>query len=492
VYGTNPVVTYPVGKVGNGIKLDGISQYVKVPYNTLLNPNYLSIAMWVRMDGNTGIAATLIQKYNPGSSWPQFAISYGTTPSIQMITGGTARSMSGLTAWSDSGWHFIALTYDGVWLKFRCDETVLRQAQTGTLNPYTSDMFIGAWYQGGVMSSFFNGMIDELMISGRGWSDEELDLIYNSGRGRKYLETVASRYAINGGRSTALVTPTGFKAVDLTLDANMISGNTYSAGVIALSGIVDAYGVKFDEVNRSATFDCYDSIRTHPTLYDSSLCGAWLLDGDATDSSGNGYHGTVGGTPSYVAGMVGQGLNFAAGAGNTVWVNPMYLERKTIGNTSKFAIACWAKFNAISGTAQYLVSKRCTEAMANTDQLHWGLYKDASNNILFEMPTTAITGPAATTSWVHLACGYDGRTMVLYVNGVLYATATNVQPRPKETFPLIPIRIGGCSGDVHPPYPLADVTYVPNAIVNQVLHFNRLLTADEVKSLHGAGNGLVW
>jgi hypothetical protein len=483
-------VTYPAGKIGNGIKLNGINQYVKIPYNALLNPNYISIALWFRNDGNPPTAAQLIQKYNPG--WAQYSIAFGYTPEVRMITGGAARQMSGLTAWSDGGWHFFALTYDGAWLKWRCDETVLRAAYTGTVNPYTTDLYIGAYYNGTVCSSFFNGVIDELMISGRGWTDEELDLIYNNGRGRKYLETIPASYAIDGGRSAANIIAHGFKSVDLTLDANMIAGDTYHPSVIASSGIVDAYGVKFDEANRSATFTCYNSIRTHPTLSDGSLCGAWLLDGDATDSSSNAYHGTVGGTPSYVAGKVGQGLDFAAGASNTVWVNPMYLDRKTIGNTTKFSIAFWAKFNAISGTAQYLVSKRCTEAKANTDQLHWGLYKDASNNILFEMPSISITGPAATTSWGHFAFGYDGRTMVLYVDGVLYKTDTNVQPRPKETFPLIPIRIGGCSVDADPPYPLADVTYVPNAILNQVLHFNRLLTRDEVKSLYGAGNGLVW
>ena len=815
-------VTYPAGKIGNGIKLNGINQYVKIPYNALLNPNYISIALWFRNDGNPSTAAQLIQKYNPG--WAQYSIAFGYTPEVRMITGGAARQMSGLTAWSNGGWHFFALTYDGAWLKWRCDETVLRAAYTGTVNPYTTDLYIGAYYNGTVCSSFFNGMIDELMISGRGWTDEELGLIYNNGRGRKYLETIPASYAIDGGRSAANIIAHGFKSVDLTLDANMIAGDTYHPSVIASSGIVDAYGVKFDEANRSATFTCYNSIRTHPTLSDGSLCGAWLLDGDATDSSENDYDGVLniggpivnwascpatirpgarghlpmaydsvrskliifggftqsntlwapdtweysaaaetwakvhdglspgvgnpsaryyhcmvydtfnnktvmfggqlvidiaslsnetwtwnitgtswtketttgspsarrsatmvydsarhvcvlfggwdgnaddetweynaatttwtkvhaGGSPGdgnpsaryahsaaydsarnrmvvfgggngtgnnavatetwewngatatwakilpalypaagasramaydvlrariiysagyletwewagtnwvhntflvyptaaiyhamaydsdrnkvmcfgggsgtgaiydelwehaefqpgYVAGKVGQGFNFRMQPNSTAWINPMYLERKKLGNIAKFSVSCWVKFNSIESAAHigsaerhHLVSKySTTPAQSANEHIHWSLYKDNTNTMQFAgngagYGANSLAGPVATLNWTHYVIGYDGRTQMLYVNGVLYSTQVNAYPRPQPVYPFIPIRIGGCCIASTPPYPLADVNFVPDATVNQVLHFNRLLTSDEVKSLYGAGNGLVW
>jgi hypothetical protein len=489
VYGGD--VTYHPGKIGNGIKLNGISQYVKVPYNTLFNPNYLSIAMWFRLDANPSTTTCqLVSKHMPG--WSQYSISCGYGGEVRMRTGSVARQMTLLTAWSDGGWHFLALTYDGARLKVQFDETVIQQVQTGTIDPYSTDLHIGAYYNGTTYSSFFNGIIDELMIAGRCWSDEERELIYNSGRGRKYAEAAPSSYTIDGGQSAVLVTPYGFKSVDLNLEANMTPGSSYTAGVIASSGLVDQNGVAFDDANRSASFSCYNSIRTHPTLSDGSLCGAWLLDGDATDSSGNGYHGTIGGTPTFVAGKVGQGLDFAAGASNTVWINPMYLDRKKLNCTTKFMLSCWVKFNTITATTQCIFTKYTTETKTGDEHYHWMLYKNSSNNISFYMQGGNVTGPAATTSWVHFACGYDGRTVVLYVNGVLYGFSTNAQPRHNPTYPLIPIRIGSGGVDADPPYPIGDISYVVNAIVNQALFFNRLLTSDEVKSLYGAGNGLVW
>jgi hypothetical protein len=89
-----------------------------------------------------------------------------------------------------------------------------------------------------------------------------------------------------------------------------------------------------------------------------------------------------------------------------------------------------------------------------------------------------------------MAAGYDGRTVILYINGSVYGTASNLQPRHKPTYPLIPIRIGSGGVDADPPYPIGDTSYVVDAIVDQALFFNRLLTLDEVKAIYNSGNGL--
>ena len=46
----------------------------------------------------------------------------------------------------------------------------------------------------------------------------------------------------------------------------------------------------------------------------SGLLAHWKLDGDATDSSPNGYDGTVLGSPATVPGQVGQGMDFPGNA----------------------------------------------------------------------------------------------------------------------------------------------------------------------------------
>ena len=482
-------LTYLDGKINTGLYLNG-SQRVDCVANALWNPSYISIFAWVNKYAWS--QSRIVHKPRSGDHC-HYALEINSSVLACIInTDGVSGSQFVFTLGSEFnlGWHLYGMVYDGSYVKLWVDDQlVLKTARTGPMISVATNVNIGAYHNGGYA---LYGMIDEVVIHGRGLTDLEVNMLYNNNRGLKYSDPSTTVYEVSGGKTPKLISPYGFDAVEIALDSDMTPGSSYTAGVIASSGLVDQNGVAFDDANRSASFSCYNSIRTHPTLSDGSLCGAWLLDGDATDSSGNGYHGTIGGTPTFVAGKVGQGLDFAAGASNTVWINPMYLDRKKLNCTTKFMLSCWVKFNTITATTQCIFTKYTTETKTGDEHYHWMLYKNSSNNISFYMQGGNVTGPAATTSWVHFACGYDGRTVVLYVNGVLYGFSTNAQPRHNPTYPLIPIRIGSGGVDADPPYPIGDISYVVNAIVNQALFFNRLLTSDEVKSLYGAGNGLVW
>ena len=498
----NGPLTHQAGKISNGVYLNGSAQGVSGGTNALWNPTNISMFAWVKK-GASG-HARIFHKPRSGDhihyglklyeNWNGSYMEEVIATWINIYNdGGNQFTVSVGPQFSSSDWHFVGVTFDGSYVKIYLDgRLVLNSAFSGTLISVPgTGVYFGCYHNGG---EALTGMLDELIMHSRALTANEIEILYNDGKGRAYTDSGSSIYSISGGKFPVIIETRDRESVEMLIDSDMTPGGSYTAGVVESAGLIDAYGVALNESYRSAAFTCYNSISTHPTL-PGSLCGAWLLDGNADDSSGNGYHGTVTGTPSYVSGKIGQGLNFAGTAGNGVWINPMYLDRKKLGNITNFFVSCWAKFNAVDGSVDCLVSKYSTETKTNVDNEHWLLYKNASNYLVFEMNSTGstnVTGPVATTNWTHLAAGFDGRTMVLYVNGVLAGTTVNSQPRNRPTFPLIPIRLGCCGVDADPPYAAADITYIADAVLDQVLFFNRLLTPDEVKAIYNSGNGLAF
>ncbi|MHC4143480.1 MAG: LamG domain-containing protein [Planctomycetota bacterium] len=84
---------------------------------------------------------------------------------------------------------------------------------------------------------------------------------------------------------------------------------------------------------------------------DPTLMGWWTFDGHTQDISGNGRHGTIHGSPTFVPGVFGEALHFEA--------NPDYVTidgYKGVLGTSAYSIACWVK---TTNTAQQQI-------------MHWG------------------------------------------------------------------------------------------------------------------------
>jgi len=71
-----------------------------------------------------------------------------------------------------------------------------------------------------------------------------------------------------------------------------------SALTVALSSLYFSYSLDYTEVITAQTSDIT-----------TGLVGHWKFDGDATDSSGQGNHGTIVGNPTFTQGQIGQAIN---------------------------------------------------------------------------------------------------------------------------------------------------------------------------------------
>jgi Concanavalin A-like lectin/glucanases superfamily len=143
----------------------------------------------------------------------------------------------------------------------------------------------------------------------------------------------------------------------------------------------------------------------------ANLVGQWSLDGNANDSSGNGYHGTETNGPTYVTGVDGQAMKFD-GVDDYVdfgspadW--PSGLEPRTM--------SCWLTTNSVEAGYRFAVAYGnggTGQAMfigINGTTLYGGGY----NGVDVTVADFLVMG-----EWHHLALTYDGTMARLYAEGV--------------------------------------------------------------------------
>ena len=153
---------------------------------------------------------------------------------------------------------------------------------------------------------------------------------------------------------------------------------------------------------------------------DPSLAGWWKLDEgsglEASDSSGNGNDGTIGGTPNWIAaGKINGALEFN---GTDCFIN--------VGNgpslqiRDEITIAFWIKSSGFGSNGwAAIVSKgdgswRMSRSANTGSSLHMGVGgTTVSGNTYFDA-TTAVTDG----EWHHGAGVYDGSRAIIYIDGV--------------------------------------------------------------------------
>ena len=108
----------------------------------------------------------------------------------------------------------------------------------------------------------------------------------------------------------------------------------------------------------------------------------------------------------------------------------------TINVSGNFTIECWIKFSDLS-TTQEILLKDDAPSISNSYTYEFGLWKNALNQIVFQVGSStaySYTRKTSTTivtsgTWYHLAGTVEGTTLSLYINGVSEGTTTIPYPR---------------------------------------------------------------
>jgi fibronectin type 3 domain-containing protein len=414
---------YATGHVGSAISLDGVDDFVTLP-SGMADSEDITVAAWVKWNGGaswqrifdfgTGTWAYLYLTPNSANGTLRFGIKNGSEQFVEA---------PGLAAGT---WTHVAVTLSGNTATLYVNGSAVASNPAVTINP--SDFKPGANFIGKSQwagDALFNGRIDEFRV-------------YNHALSSGAVASLAAQApeTTPPAAPAGLVATAGDAAVDLdwadngepdfasyTVYRSTLSGSGY--GVIASGLTTSAYADT--TVTNGVTYYYY--VTASDTSGGESAGGNWVpatprgaalvhleLQGNTLDSSGKGNNATVTGSPTYVAGSIGQAIDLN---GSTDYLR---IPSGVIGGVDNMTIAAWVNwdgggawqriFDFGDGTARYMF----LSPSAGTGKLRF-----AFNNGKGEQIAEATTA-LATGTWVHVAVTLSGDTATLYVNGASVAT----------------------------------------------------------------------
>jgi len=216
----------------------------------------------------------------------------------------------------------------------------------------------------------------------------------------------------------------------------------------------------------------FDDIRLYPGAVEfitptepdtANLVGYYALDGNANDSSGNGYNGTEMNGPTYAAGVDGQAVQLSGVEQYIDMGTPAAWPSGTAGRS----MAGWAMTNLVDAGFRWIAAygspatgQAMFIGMDGTD-LYGGGY---ANDVM-------IPGFWEVGEWYHIGLTYDGATARLYADGVEVASAP-------MNWNLVPSR-------AHIGRQVNDAFEFWSGAVDEVRIYDTALSADEMAWLAG-------
>lgn len=202
--------TFATGKVGQGIKFDGVNDYVEIPDNANLKPATLTLETWVKFDSLSSTVTggapanyqNIIFKKNSRTAGTGFEGGYSLVKNPDNRIGIGFNSASGGTDFASSTtvvqagvWYHIVGTHDGTNIKLYINGQLEGTgAATFPIDYGTTPLYLGNAQV--PFSGYFNGVLDETSIYNRALTATEVSSIYNAGQSGK-CKPVATNPAAN-------------------------------------------------------------------------------------------------------------------------------------------------------------------------------------------------------------------------------------------------------------------------------------------------------
>ncbi|MBI4092477.1 MAG: LamG domain-containing protein, partial [Candidatus Kerfeldbacteria bacterium] len=171
-----PAWTTTAGKVGNALVFDGTDDYATVGN---LDTNTVSLAMWVKRDRATAgdFDRLLLSVSNNG-----WGLHFANDNTLQFTKVGVSNVNSTGTITDTSGWHHVAVTYDGSNARFYIDGVLdATQAYSVTFDSSSGNYTIGS--RGA--AEYFDGNLDEVRVYNRVLPADDIRELYQRNLGAK-------------------------------------------------------------------------------------------------------------------------------------------------------------------------------------------------------------------------------------------------------------------------------------------------------------------
>jgi hypothetical protein len=343
--------SWVAGKINNAIHLNGTSSgYVSFPAGLVSGLSNITIATWVRLDANT--TWNRIFDFGSGTSTYMFLspASAGNTVRFAITTGGSAgeEQINSAGLLSTGVWHHLSVTLSNSVGILYINGVEAGRNETMTLKPSDLGSTTQNWLGRSQWAAdpYLGGSVDDFRIYNRSLSAAEVSALVNPptppaaptgltatpGNNQITLNWTGAAGAASYNVKRATVSGGPYTTIDAGVattsypDLSVTNGVTYYYVVSA----VNAHGESPDSAEASATVAAGSGAAAH-----------YEFEGDAHDSTGNGYDGTAVAV-TYTNGKVGTLAAQFNGAASFVSVPRM------IG--TNFTVAMWLKTTDTGGT----------------------------------------------------------------------------------------------------------------------------------------------
>jgi hypothetical protein len=209
--------------------------------------------------------------------------------------------------------------------------------------------------------------------------------------------------------------------------------------------------------------------------------------GKVTDLSAGGNHGTVTGAKFSSAGKNGGAYDFSGNEGASVSFDP-----KALAGSRAVTVSAWFKSFGDSGDWEEIIGCSTEEGNVQTpvcflwfsktglgDNTHSRVLidKDAGGRESFAIAPTKPASFFRDGRWHHVALTWNGTQATYYIDGARDAS----QPTSAGTLAYV----GDRRSLIGNGWAFEQVTHNFNGLIDEVMIYNRVLTDDELRTLHG-------
>ena len=546
-------LTFVSGSKGQAVNLDGIDDYVDINVGNYSN---LSISLMFRVSTHTnwyprifeyGDANGFFKNEFAGDNVDYIADNrFGKIFNGNGVVGINSNLCLSSLMPTDGKWHHLYTEYNSNTAQQRMYIDGILECQIPATIDITGNLLrLGFSFKSDAYNSerFLKGAIDEVRIYNRALSEDEIIELYEQGntfidvkspdggevlvKGQQYNITWDSSN-INGPIQIDLYkggTAPGFFVRQLGATASntgtypfaplddMLDGSDYLIGISANAGTVWNFSDAFFTIQSGSAVDL-----------NRGLVAYYPFEGNANDASGNGLNGIAYGGFNYVAGTVGQAVNFDG-------INDFI---EVVGNDlnfrEDFSISMWVKTgeNSCSNTSvSQLIQKGelCVDGNPNYNGHAYTIRLSGKylGNALYSSECNYLTGlitePVGNidddrilfssgskfadieSNFRHLVVSYNNTTKQysIYVNGNkiadqnFYETGIssapiNIDPNQFSSIHQTnsSLKIGAAESWCNN---VNSFTNYFKGAIDELRFYNRIITSDEIKELYSQGQG---
>jgi hypothetical protein len=441
----NAVANETGARYGDALQLDGTGDYVSVLDNDDIRSGDATISIWFNIRTPETSVRYLIGLGTDSTS--RYGIGYTANDLFSyddILNEGDLEFYTSGDVISNDTWYHLAVVFNSSGAKIPYLNGVQKTidssgANLSQLPAGTSDLFIGRGISG---TSDANSLIDEVMIFNTSLTDLQIQDIYNN---------QSARFKSKGNQT--------IKKINITAGDDLLN--------LSVSGMEIPNGT-----NVSVSLGEWDIQKGYNTTMDG-LVSYWPLDFSPNDLM-EVNNGTISADVSNGSGVYNGSYVFDGSADR---VTVSYDDSLNFSNSSEMSVSAWAKVVGSSPAVQVIVGQYQTTG----NKRNWRIYYSTGAGFTFTTSADGTSGDlkhstsssVSVGTWYHVVATWNGTTQKIYLNGI---DEDDEEDRPIFAGTDAYFEIGASMEGQN-----------FNGSIDEVMVFNRSLSADEIKDLYVKG-----